>query len=147
MGGKARRGCSRGKKLILPRMSARSSPAVRCFRGIAMKVMSYPSCSSWRKSVRKCVRQNQGRMTVSISDDYKQKIADDGEERREALRRRKMVERKFGEAKKWHGMGRARYRGRAKVKIQVLMAKNQLKRSTFSEPWKTKLDRPREKKI
>jgi IS5 family transposase len=60
-------------------------------------------------------------MTVWISDDYKQKTADDGEGRREALRRRKMVERKFGEAKKWHGMGRARYRGRAKVKIQVLM--------------------------
>jgi IS5 family transposase len=60
-------------------------------------------------------------MTVWISDDYKQKIADDGEGRREALRIQKMVERKFGEAKKWHGMGRARYRGRAKVKIQVLM--------------------------
>jgi IS5 family transposase len=75
------------------------------------------SCSR----LRKCVRQNQVRMTVWISDDYKQKIADDGEGRREALRLRKMVERKFGEAKKWHGMGRARYRGRAKVKIQVLM--------------------------
>jgi IS5 family transposase len=71
--------------------------------------------------LRKCVRENQVRMTVWVSDDYKQKIADDGEGRREALRIRKMVERKFGEAKKWHGMARARYRGRAKVKIQVLM--------------------------
>jgi IS5 family transposase len=71
--------------------------------------------------LRKCVRENQVRMTVWISDDYKQKIADDGEGRHEALRIRKMVERKFGEAKKWHGMARARYRGRAKVKIQVLM--------------------------
>jgi len=75
------------------------------------------SCSR----LRKCVRQNQVRMTVWISDDYKQKIADDGEGRRDALKIRKMVERKFGEAKKWHGMGRARYRGKAKVKIQVLM--------------------------
>jgi len=71
--------------------------------------------------LRKCVRENQVRMTVWVSDDYKQKIADDGEGRREALRIRKMVERKFGEAKKWHGMARARYRGKAKVKIQVLM--------------------------
>ena len=70
---------------------------------------------------RRCVRQNQVRMTIWVSDDYKQKIADDGEGRREALGIRKMVERKFGEAKKWHGMTRARYRGRAKVKIQVLM--------------------------
>jgi hypothetical protein len=53
--------------------------------------------------LRKCVRQNQVRMTVWINDDYKQKRADDGEGRREALRIRKVVERKFGEAKKWHG--------------------------------------------
>jgi len=71
--------------------------------------------------LRRCVRDNQVRMTFWISDDYKQKIVDDGEGRQEALRIRKMVERKFGEAKKWHGMARARYRGRAKVKIQALM--------------------------
>ncbi|MHA1410540.1 MAG: transposase [Candidatus Odinarchaeia archaeon] len=32
-----------------------------------------------------------------------------------------MIEQKFGEAKKWHRMDRARYRGREKAKIQVLM--------------------------
>lgn len=37
------------------------------------------------------------------------------------MRIRKMVERKFGEVKKWHGMARARYRERTKVKIQMLM--------------------------
>jgi len=56
-----------------------------------------------------------------VSESYKQKMADDGEGRREALGIRKMVERKFGEAKKWHGMSRARYRGKGKVKIQVLI--------------------------
>ena len=38
-----------------------------------------------------------------------------------ALRLRKIVERKFGEAKKWHGMARARYRGKWKVAIQIIM--------------------------
>jgi hypothetical protein len=52
---------------------------------------------------------------------YRYKIIDDGQGRREALGIRRMIERKFGEAKKWHGMARARYRGLAKVKIQVLM--------------------------
>ncbi len=40
---------------------------------------------------------------------------------REALRYRKIVERKFAEAKCWHGLGRARYHGRWRVAIQVLM--------------------------
>lgn len=40
---------------------------------------------------------------------------------REALRERKMIERKFGEAKWWHRMDRARYRGRWRVAIQALM--------------------------
>jgi len=75
------------------------------------------SCSRFSK----CVRQNQGWMTIWISDNYKHKIIDDGEGRREALALRKMIERKFGEAKKWHKMDRARYRGLGKVKIQVLM--------------------------
>jgi len=33
----------------------------------------------------------------------------------------KGVERKFGEAKKWHGLRRARYRGKWRVAIQCLM--------------------------
>lgn len=75
------------------------------------------SCSRFKK----CVRQNQTRMTIWVSDNYKQKIIDDGEERHRAISLRKMIERKFGEAKKWHRMDRARYRGKMKVKIQVLM--------------------------
>lgn len=34
---------------------------------------------------------------------------------------RKRIERKFGEAKKWHGLSRARYRGRWRVAIQAFM--------------------------
>lgn len=41
--------------------------------------------------------------------------------RSRALRLRKIIERKFGEAKKWHGMARARYRGKWKVAIQIIM--------------------------
>lgn len=32
-----------------------------------------------------------------------------------------MVKRKFGEAKKWHGLSRPRYRGKWRVAIQALM--------------------------
>jgi len=60
-------------------------------------------------------------MTVWVSDNSKHKIRDDDEKRREALSWGKMIERKIGEAKKWHGMDRARYRGKKEVKIQVLM--------------------------
>lgn len=48
----------------------------------------------------------------------------DGKEspyRKRVLKLRKMIERKFGEAKKWHGLTRARYRSKWKVAVQVLM--------------------------
>ena len=38
-----------------------------------------------------------------------------------AMNLRKMIERKFGEAKRWHNMARARYRTQWRVKIQSLM--------------------------
>jgi len=38
-----------------------------------------------------------------------------------ALRVRKVIERTFGEAKQWHGLGRGRYRGRERTAIQVLL--------------------------
>jgi IS5 family transposase len=74
-------------------------------------------CSHFKR----CVGKNQKRMAVWVSDNYKHKVIDDGAGRAEALGLRKMIERKFGEAKKWHGMHRARYRGKQRVKIQVLM--------------------------
>ncbi len=42
-------------------------------------------------------------------------------DRKQAILRRKGIERKFGEAKRWHGLHRARYRGRWRVAIQVFM--------------------------
>ncbi|MHB8928657.1 MAG: transposase [Bacillota bacterium] len=38
-----------------------------------------------------------------------------------AMRLRKTVERVFGDAKVWHGMARARYRGLTRVMVQALM--------------------------
>ncbi|HEY8341429.1 MAG TPA: transposase [Calditerricola sp.] len=38
-----------------------------------------------------------------------------------ALRVRKVIERTFGEAKQWHGLGRSRYRGWERTAIQVLL--------------------------
>jgi IS5 family transposase len=38
-----------------------------------------------------------------------------------AMKIRKTIERVFGDAKKWHRMGRARYRSRARVAIQVIL--------------------------
>lgn len=64
---------------------------------------------------------NSERARVFVSEDYRLSLADHYPERKEALAKRPAIERKFGEAKKWHGMGRARYRGRARVAIQVLM--------------------------
>ncbi|MGQ9723107.1 MAG: transposase [Candidatus Jordarchaeum sp.] len=46
---------------------------------------------------------------------------DENSERKEALKKRSLIERRFGGAKRWHGLGRARYWGRAKVAIQALM--------------------------
>jgi len=68
-----------------------------------------------------CIGDSPKRARVWLSDDYFLKVMDDDMKRKEALAQRKMIERKFGEAKKWHGMGRARYRGKWRVAIQVLM--------------------------
>jgi IS5 family transposase len=68
-----------------------------------------------------CIGDSSQRARVWLSDDHFLKVMDDDVKRKEALAQRKMIERKFGEAKKWHGMGRARYRGKWRVAIQVLM--------------------------
>lgn len=70
---------------------------------------------------RNCLKKNNKRVRVYVSDVYKLKIGIDEEEKKEALLIRKRIEAKFGEAKKWHRLDRARYRGRWKVAIQTLM--------------------------
>lgn len=71
------------------------------------------TCAAFKKKRR--------RSRIYISDDLRLALQDDDEFRREALSLRRMVERKFGEGKRWHNLGRARYRGRWRVAIQVFM--------------------------
>lgn len=68
-----------------------------------------------------CPKPNNNRIRVYVSDVYKLRIGEDKQLRKEALIKRKMIERKFAEAKRWHGLSRARYRGKWRVAIQVLM--------------------------
>lgn len=68
-----------------------------------------------------CPRPNGGRIRLFISDNHKLKLIDNTPQRKEAIILRKMIERKFGEAKKWHGLSRARFRGKWRVTIQVIM--------------------------
>lgn len=67
-----------------------------------------------------CIKPKETRARVFVKAGY---IFTGGQNhyRKRVLKLRKMIERKFGEAKKWHGMARARYRGRWKVAIQVIM--------------------------
>jgi IS5 family transposase len=68
-----------------------------------------------------CPPLNEGRVRVFVSEDYQLKLLDENPERREALKKRPIIERRFGAGKKWHGLGRARYCGNAKVAIQAIM--------------------------
>jgi len=67
-----------------------------------------------------CIRVTEDRARVFVKAGY---LFSGGQNRyrKRALKLRKMIERKFAEAKKWHGLRRARYRGKWKVAIQVLM--------------------------
>jgi len=67
-----------------------------------------------------CIKTKEDRARVFVKAGY----IFDGKEspyRKRVLKMHKMIERKFAEAKKWHGLRRARYRGKWKVAIQVLM--------------------------
>ena len=68
-----------------------------------------------------CPPLNEGRVRVFVSEDYQLKLLDENPERKEALKKRPLIERRFGGGKKWLGLGRARYWGKAKVAIQALM--------------------------
>ena len=74
-----------------------------------------------RACIKKCKWYKKDRCRLFVSDDLKLRAVDRDEYYNEALKKRKGIERKFGEAKKWHGLRRARYRGKWRVTIQVLM--------------------------
>lgn len=58
---------------------------------------------------------------IGISDDYKEYLVDRDANYSQAQAKRRQIEPKIGEAKKWHGLGKARYRGKWRVATQVLM--------------------------
>jgi IS5 family transposase len=69
-----------------------------------------------------CPPLNEGRVRVFVSEDYQLKLLDENSERKEALKKKRpIVERRFGAGKKWHGLGRARYRGKWRVAVQAMM--------------------------
>jgi IS5 family transposase len=68
-----------------------------------------------------CAPLNAGRARVWLSDKQKYVFGMPKGAWGVAERERKRIERKFGEAKQWHGLGRARYWGKAKVAIQAIM--------------------------
>ena len=72
-------------------------------------------------SIQNCPTVNGGRIRVFVSNDYRLRLRDEIPGKKEALMKRRAIERKFGEVKKWHGLGRARYRQRWRVAIQSLM--------------------------
>ncbi len=67
-----------------------------------------------------CLGHAETRKRVYLSDRAKDALRH-RQDLSDALRTRKAIERKFGEAKLWHAMHRARYRRRWKVAVQVLM--------------------------
>ena len=64
---------------------------------------------------------NKERPTLYVSQSHLLYLKTDPEERKKALKKRRRIEAKFGQAKKHHAMARARYRGRWRVAIQVFM--------------------------
>jgi len=68
-----------------------------------------------------CRPLNGGRARFWLSDNYKYTLRMPAQAREIAEKERKRIERKFGEAKLWHDLGRARYWGKAKVAIQAFL--------------------------
>lgn len=70
----------------------------------------------------KCLRRDELRQRVYLSDCELERLkVGKAVIRQEAKRLRAQIEPKYGEGKVWHGLGRARYRGRWRVAIQAMM--------------------------
>lgn len=67
-----------------------------------------------------CLGKAETRKRVYLSERAREALVQ-RYEIRGALKERKKIERKFGEAKRWHRMDRSRYRGRWRVAIGMLM--------------------------
>jgi len=68
-----------------------------------------------------CLRKGAVQRSIWLNKCCEESMRQDQAQRREALEKRKRIEAKFGEGKKWHFLRRARYRSRGKVGIQVFI--------------------------
>lgn len=85
-----------------------------------MFIFSTKACKRCLQS-KDCPKLNRDRVRIFVSDNYRLSILDNVPEKKEAFVKRRGIERKFGEAKVWHRLCRARYRERTRVAIQVFM--------------------------
>lgn len=68
-----------------------------------------------------CLKKGTIQRSIWLNKCCEASMRQNKELRKAALEQRKRIEAKFGEAKKWHSMERARYRGRWRVAVQVFM--------------------------
>lgn len=68
-----------------------------------------------------CLKRGKLYRELKLNTCRERSMKQDKFKKEEALNKRKRIEAKYGEAKKWHRLGRARYRGRWKVGIQALL--------------------------
>ncbi len=58
---------------------------------------------------------------VFVSEDYPLRLLDEDPDRKEAVKKRSLIERRFVGGKKWHGLGRVRYRRKWRMAIQAIV--------------------------
>lgn len=87
----------------------------------SLYIFSNKHCSLCHNLYNCSKRPSQDRTRIFISDDYKLQLMSNPELKKQALIKRKGIERKFGEVKKWHRLHRARYRQKWRVAIQTFM--------------------------
>ena len=94
-----------------------------------------------------CLAQGAIQRQVWLNKCCECSMKQDKQKREEALEKRKRIEAKFGEAKKWHMLQRARYRGRWRVAIQVLMTFFVMNAKRLGKLLYDKLSPPRSLKV
>lgn len=109
--------CSETDQLIC-RRGKRSIGKARSQKG-SLYYFSTTECGQCERE--SCYRDKKGRVRVYLSDGEKARRMIPKEGMEQAVLERKKVERKFGQAKRHHRLGKARYRGRWRVAIQTLM--------------------------
>ena len=78
-------------------------------------------CSRQKECVSYSVREGRAKLLLSLERQMNFACGMPKDEWRKLYKYRSIIERIYGRAKKWHGLERARYRGRWRVAIQVFM--------------------------